>query len=196
MQAAAGLFMRQSYGMVSVDDIAVAAGIRKGSFYHHFSSKADLALAAYEFMWAEGRRALDACFSPTVPVAERLPKFAEGMYRWQKDIFDKEGKIYGCPLCSAGAEMGAQDERIRAHLKTIYDGHCAYYASVLRDMPGLEPLDGADRERLSREMFSYTMGVLANAKVANDPEVIRRDLLPGLSRFLIPPSIAFEKLKA
>ena len=180
--------MRQSYGMVSVDDIAVAAGIKKGSFYHHFCSKADLALAAYEHMWGECRQELDACFSPTVKPEERLPKYAEAMYVWQKQIFDKEGKVFGCPISSAGAEMGAQDDRIRAHLQKINEGKCAYFASVLRDLPALEQLTAADRMQIASEMISYTMGVMANAKVANDPDVIRRELLPGLMRFLVPPA--------
>ena len=196
VRAAAALLMRQSYGAVSVDDIAVAAGVKKGTFYHHFCSKADLALEAYQYMWAEGRRALDACFSPSIPVEQRLERYAEATYQWQKEMLEKEGKIYGCPLCSAGSEMSAQDDRIRLQIKEIFDGHCAYYASVLRDMPGLEDLSRADHERLSREMFSYSMGVLSNAKVANDPEVIRRDLLPGLNRFLIPQPSGRVKAKA
>jgi len=196
IEAAAELFMRQSYGAVSVDDIAIAAGIKKGTFYHHFSSKADLALAAYEHMWEDGKKVLDACFSPTVPAEKRLEKYAEAMYQCHVEDFEIEGKIYGCPLCSAGAEMSAQDDRIRQRLKDIYDGHCAYYASVLRDLPQLDDVSRAEIEKLSREMFSYTGGVLNNAKVANDPEVIRRDLLPGLNRFLIPQPSGRKKAKA
>ncbi|HYD19812.1 MAG TPA: TetR/AcrR family transcriptional regulator [Patescibacteria group bacterium] len=188
VQAAAGLLMRQSFGAVSVDDIAVAAGVKKGTFYHHFSSKTDLALAAYDFMWSQGRAALDACFSPAVPAEKRLPAYAESCFNWQRELYEKEGKIYGCPLATAGSEMGAQDERIRAKLKEIFDGHCAYFESVLRDMPAFDSLGRAETQKRACEMFSYSMGVLYQAKVANDPEVIRRDLLAGLTRFLETPT--------
>lgn len=184
VQAAAGLLMRQSYGAVSVDDIAVAAGIKKGTFYHHFCSKTDLALAAYEYMWTTARQKLDACFSPTVSAEKRLALYAEASYQWQKELFEKEGKIYGCPIASAGYEMGAQDERIREKVKDIFDGHCAYFESVLRDLPRLAGEPRAELKKRAREMFSYSLGVLYQAKVANDPEVIRRDLLAGLNRFL------------
>ena len=185
--------MRQSYGAVSVDDIAVAAGVKKGTFYHHFCSKTDLALAAYDFMWTMGRQKMDACFSPTVAPEKRLPLYAENCFNWQMEIFEKEGKVYGCPLATAGSEMGAQDERIREKIKEIFDGHCAYFESVLRDLPAF---DGAPRAAIAsraREMFSYSMGVLYQAKVANDPQVIKRDLLEGLNRFISPQPFGREK---
>lgn len=195
MQAAAGLLMRQSFGAVSVDDIAVAAGVKKGTFYHHFSSKTDLALAAYDYMWSMGRQKLDACFSPTVPASKRLALYAEGCFNWQKELFEKEGKIYGCPLATAGSEMGAQDERIREKLKEIFDGHCAYFESVLRDLPEFDGIPRKDISQVAREMFSYSMGVLYQAKVANDPEVIRRDLLTGLNRFVMSQPFGREKAR-
>ncbi|MCW2286501.1 AcrR family transcriptional regulator, partial [Rhodoblastus acidophilus] len=46
--AALELIWRSSYGSVSVDDICKAADVRKGSFYHFFPSKADLAVAAMD----------------------------------------------------------------------------------------------------------------------------------------------------
>lgn len=42
------LIWDQSYGSVSVDDICQQAEVKKGSFYHFFESKAELAIAAYE----------------------------------------------------------------------------------------------------------------------------------------------------
>ena len=187
--------MRQSFGAVSVDDIAVAAGVKKGTFYHHFCSKTDLALAAYDFMWTEGRKKLDACFSPTVPAGKRLSLYAEGCFNWQKEIHDKEGKVYGCPLATAGSEMGAQDERIREKIKEIFDGHCAYFESVLRDLPEFHEIARPEIARRAREMFSYSMGVLYQAKVANDPEVIKRDLLEGLNRFTSTQPYGREKAR-
>lgn len=42
LEAATALFWRDGYHQVSVDTICLAAGVQKGSFYHAFSSKADL----------------------------------------------------------------------------------------------------------------------------------------------------------
>jgi AcrR family transcriptional regulator len=45
---AADLFRMKGYAGTSIDDIARACGLTKGSLYHHFSGKEELALAALE----------------------------------------------------------------------------------------------------------------------------------------------------
>ncbi|MCW1402983.1 TetR family transcriptional regulator [Novosphingobium sp. MW5] len=47
-QAASGLFNRNGIEATSIDDIAMAIGITKGSIYHHFPSKAALVASCYE----------------------------------------------------------------------------------------------------------------------------------------------------
>lgn len=44
IETATDLIWRDSYGSVSVDDICAQTGVKKGSFYHYFPSKAHLAL--------------------------------------------------------------------------------------------------------------------------------------------------------
>ncbi|WP_164517186.1 TetR/AcrR family transcriptional regulator [Tabrizicola piscis] len=42
ISAARSLFERQGFDAVSIDDIAVEAGVAKGGIYHHFKSKQDI----------------------------------------------------------------------------------------------------------------------------------------------------------
>ena len=180
--AAASLLMRQGFGTVSVDDICKAADIKKGTFYHHFQSKTDLALAAYEYMEEQADVHFKDCCQPDLPAIERLERFSAGMYSLHNEIFLKEGKVYGCGLCSAGQEMGAQDERIRLKIKEIYDCHADYFRSIARDLPAYQGAPDDKIEGIASEMQSYITGVLHQAKVANDPDIIKRDLFAGLKR--------------
>src|SRR5215472_15001689 len=50
--AARNVIFAHSYASVSVDDLCAAAGVAKSSFYHFFSSKQALVLAAIEAQWA------------------------------------------------------------------------------------------------------------------------------------------------
>lgn len=181
---AASLLRKQSYGFVSVDDICKATGVQKGTFYHHFPSKVELALAAYDYMWTFARTHLDPIFSPTVPPLQRLENFAAASYAFHKECFEKEGKIYGCPITSAGHEMGAQDDRIRMKTMEIFEYHVAYFESVARDLPQFARFSREKLKILASEMFSYDLGVLYQAKIQNDPEVIRKHLLPGLKKLI------------
>ena len=49
LNAALHMVRQKGYAATTVDDICREAGVTKGSFFHHFKSKDDLALAAIEY---------------------------------------------------------------------------------------------------------------------------------------------------
>lgn len=59
LEAATNVIRTQGYAATTVEDICTAAGLSKGSFFHHFSSKEDLAVGAAGH-WAEVTGALFA----------------------------------------------------------------------------------------------------------------------------------------
>src|SRR5215471_7022024 len=75
MQAAMDLIWTNSYGATSVDAICQEAGARKGSFYHFFTSKSELAVKALEADWQRKKARMDEIFSPTVPALDRLRSY-------------------------------------------------------------------------------------------------------------------------
>ena len=81
MEAARTLIWENSYGSTSVDSICAQAGVQKGSFYHFFTSKSELATAALEADWQAKRAVLDEIFSSTRPPLERLTGYFEHTYR-------------------------------------------------------------------------------------------------------------------
>src|SRR5262245_25812846 len=111
LAAAIDLIWTSSYGSVSVDDICEKAGVRKGSFYHFFPSKADLALEAYECHWREHQPMFDAIFSPQLPPLERLARWSRCIYEGQKALWQRFGHVCGCPYANIACELGTQDER-------------------------------------------------------------------------------------
>src|SRR5262250_2811123 len=74
-EAAMELLWENSYGATSVDAICERAGAKKGSFYHFFKSKSDLAAAALEADWDKKKTEMDAMFSPTVPPLDRFERY-------------------------------------------------------------------------------------------------------------------------
>jgi TetR/AcrR family transcriptional repressor of nem operon len=64
IDTASELIWKNSYGSVSVDDICKAADVKKGSFYHFFPLKVDLAIAAMEEFYQSKKAVFDRIFSP------------------------------------------------------------------------------------------------------------------------------------
>jgi TetR/AcrR family transcriptional repressor of nem operon len=66
LDAALHVIRAKGYSATRIEDVCEAAGLTKGSFFHHFKSKEDLALAAADY-WIEGTGALFASASYHAP---------------------------------------------------------------------------------------------------------------------------------
>lgn len=185
VETAMELIWESSYGSVSVDDICKKAAINKGSFYHHFPSKIDLAIAAMDAAFNEFRPIMDEIFSPTVPPIERFEKYTKMGYETQKEIAEEHGMVCGCPFISLGSEMAPQDESIRAKTDEIIGYHQKYYESTIRDLidEGLLPKD-TDAKAKAAKIYAFVMGQLVMARIQNSLEPMQRDLKTGLFRML------------
>ena len=173
LNTAVTLIWESSYGSISVDDICNRAGVNKGSFYYAFKSKSDLAAAAFEDHWNKKRALMDEIFSSQVPPLERVEKYCERIVHDQLDKYEKIGKLCGCPFASIGSELSTQDEQIRKKAHDLSERTMKYLASALRDAAADGVLDAKDPVELSRQIFCYAGGLIMQAKIENDPEVLK-----------------------
>lgn len=177
LQVAFELIWQQSYGAVSVDDICERAKVKKGSFYYFFPSKSDLAVAAYEEHWRQKRPIYDETFSPQVPPLERIEHYCGNVYEAQRERKEKTGRVLGCPFASVGCELSTQDEKIRQKAQEMFCRFCVYIETALRDAHRDGLIEKGDFGAKSRAIYSFALGMMLQAKVKNDPEVLR-DLAP------------------
>jgi TetR/AcrR family transcriptional repressor of nem operon len=78
LDAALHVIRAKGYSATRIEDVCETAGLTKGSFFHHFKGKEDLALAAADY-WIEGTGALFASapyHAPADPV-ERLLAYVD-----------------------------------------------------------------------------------------------------------------------
>src|SRR5205823_7267703 len=98
MDAVLELIWTGSYGSTTIDQICEKSGVKKGSFYYFFDSKADLAVAALDSEFQKKRAEMDAMFSPTIPPLERIRNYCECAYQKQAEMKKECGHVLGCPL--------------------------------------------------------------------------------------------------
>lgn len=185
IETATELMWRSSYGTVSVDDICKAAGVKKGSFYHFFPSKAELAVAVMEHYFDGKKPLLDAAFSPTVPPVQRFHNLCDAILHKQREAFEKYGIVCGCPLAAMGSEMAGVEEAIRAKSDEMCSRHRMYIETALRDMVADGGLPaGTDIKAKSGEIESHIMGCTMMARIQNDLTPLDRDIRVGVMRIL------------
>jgi len=173
MTAVSELMWLGSYGSTTIDHICDKAGVKKGSFYYFFDSKADLALAALEEEWQKHRPELDSTFSPTLPPLERLRKYCEYSYRFQAEMKAKCGCVLGCPLFSLGSEVSTQERALKSKIEGILDYKLKYFESAIRDAHAEGLIHAPDAGRKARTLFAYYQGLLTEARIRNNLEILK-----------------------
>jgi TetR/AcrR family transcriptional repressor of nem operon len=187
MDAATELIWENSYGSTSVDDICKAAGVKKGSFYHFYSSKSELAVAALEADWQKKKPSFDAIFSSTVPALERITNYFEFVVECQTAMQGKCGSVLGCPLVSLGCEVGTQDKAISTKVHEILDQYVKYFDSAIRDAHAQGLIVAPDATTKAKMLFAFFQGTLAQARIRNDPGLLKELRTSALELLGAPP---------
>jgi TetR/AcrR family transcriptional repressor of nem operon len=167
------MFHSRSYADVGIQEICAGAKVQKGSFYHFFPSKQDLAMAVIDDMaddWAHGFVA--EAFDQALPPLERLDYMIDAAYYWQKAAKDIEGRMPGCLFGNLALEMSTRDEVMRAKLNAVFDKAMDKFRATLDEAVQAGALAAMDTEATATAMLAYLEGIILLAKARNDPDVI------------------------
>ena len=185
LDAAQALIYASSYREVGVQQICNRAGVKKGSFYHFFPSKRDLALAVLDQSYAIMQETLiNTAFAPDLPPLARIERFFASLYDFHKQIKESTGFVLGCPFGNIGCEMSTQDETLRSKVDNILSAAEKPFALALDEAIANGELPAMNSATSASALFAYTEGIMLYAKTRNDPELIR-DLGKRALRLLI-----------
>lgn len=178
------LMWANSYGTVSVDDICKKAGVKKGSFYHFFPSKSDLAVAAFEEEWACKKTWYDQVFSSSEPPLERFRTLCREAVKQQQKKKSEIGYICGCPYATIGAELCAYEDSVRSKASEVIERTLTYYESSVREAVSRGDIPNCNPAKKARELYNYIIGCMTHARIANDIEALD-ELESGVMQLLM-----------
>ena len=130
LDAATSIIRRKGYAATSVDELCVKAGVTKGAFFHHFSSKDSLAVAAANH-WSELSRALFAA-APYHRLDDPLDRVL-GYLDFRKAMLRGEVAEFTCLAGTMLQEAYGTHPDIREACEASISGHAAKLESDIVD---------------------------------------------------------------
>lgn len=110
------MMLQQGYNSLGLQALLEAAGVPKGSFYHHFKDKEDFALQVIDAYTSAVHAALDACVANTrLPPLERVRTF----FRQVERSYRREGYL-GCLMGGLGQELSGVSDVFRKKIESCF----------------------------------------------------------------------------
>jgi TetR/AcrR family transcriptional regulator, transcriptional repressor for nem operon len=194
LNAALYAIRAKGYAATTVDDICHAAGVTKGSFFHHFKSKDHLALAAVAH-W----RSMTEDFFASAPYHQPQNPLDRllGYIDFRAAILTGELPDYTCLLGTLVQETYATHPVIRAACEQALSSHVA---TLARDVEAAKLMYAPDAPWTAESVATFMQAVLQGgfifAKAQQSPEVIRESidhLRRYLSLLFQPPRISDQE---
>jgi TetR/AcrR family transcriptional repressor of nem operon len=152
-------FHTRGFHATGIADITMAAGVPKGSFYNHFSSKEESATEAIG-RYGDSRR-FDILTTPGRPPLQRLRAHFEHLGAETVE----SGYARGCLIGNFSAEVGDHNDELRAALRSGFDTWGRHIRQVLTEAQEAGDLaPGLDVAATSLFLLSAWEGTLLTAR--------------------------------
>jgi TetR/AcrR family transcriptional repressor of nem operon len=182
IEAAHALIWANSYSQVSVEDICRAAGVQKGSFYHFFPGKADLAAAALEDKWQNGCQVFDQIFVTHTTARAQLHAVCKEILAKQKSGLAETGAVCGCPYATLASEMSGDHDSLFQLSEKMSESFRGHYERILKNAVKEKLIPAAGIGRTARAMHAYCIGAMMQARLTNSLTYVGRDMEDALLR--------------
>ena len=170
------LMHARGYNAVGVQEICEAARVHKGSFYHFFPSKRDLALAVIDRFWDIFQtELLTPAFADDIPPLARIQRFCQMSCQMVKlSLAEPDATFNGCLLGNFALEISHQDDAIREKLQEIFGFFVDIFERALSEAVEVGEISAIDARATAQELVAYYEGAAVLAKTYDDADLVER----------------------
>jgi TetR/AcrR family transcriptional repressor of nem operon len=167
LEAGLVMLLERGYGGLGVQDLLDRTGIPKGSFYHHFESKQDMALQAVALYTGMGHALLDQCLTPDGrPALIRL----RGFFDQLAGFYQNQGYL-GCLLGALGQELSGTNEVFRKKIEACIASLAERIAQCLEEAQNEGTLSpDPDPRLLANVLLNAWEGAALRSRLLRSPE--------------------------
>jgi len=181
LQAALKVFREKGYSATRIEDICESAGLTKGSFFHHFDTKEELAIAAADY-WSEVTSVLFAGAPYHVPSdpLERVLAYVD----FRKELMRGDLPEFTCLVGTMTQEIYGTHPTIREACETSICGHAA---TLIPDIEAAIQKYGVQGDWTPESLALFTQAaiqgafIIAKAKNGVGPAI---DMVDHLRRYI------------
>ncbi len=195
LDAALKVIRSKGYSATTVDDICAAAGVTKGSFFHHFANKEELAVeAAKHWNTLTGSLFENAPYQQVQDPRERILAYID----FRSQIVQGDLADVTCLLGTMVQETYDSHPAIRAACREGIEGHARTLVPMIAQAKALYAPDADwNAENLALYTQAAIQGAFIVAKAQGDAHVAK-SLIGHLRRYvqgLLTPGSVFQRSK-
>ncbi len=179
--------LRHGYAATSIDDICSRARVTKGSFYHFFKTKEEVALAVLNGFYERGRaRLADGAYLEIADPHRRLRGFFDHL-----EMIGPELWRDGCLMGNFACEFAESSQTIRRRVAAMFTELVSTLSPIFKPIAR----DHQEADELAMQTLIAIEGAVIMARAYDDPPRIAAGLrcLRGLIEARITKSLTIRK---
>ncbi len=168
VQAAAPIFNKRGYEGSSLNDLMEATDLKKGGIYRHFSSKEELAAAAFDYTW-------DAAWNARLLHVDEKASAIEKLKQLVANFIEHRSPVPGgCPILNTAIDADDGNAVLRAHVAKALRSWLSRLQTIVEQAKERRETRAAiDPQTVSTLIVASLEGALMISRIQRNDEALR-----------------------
>jgi len=182
---ASKLFLLHGYDGVTVDEICSETQSAKGSFYHFFRSKEDLAVQVVDEIWHQTELRMEETFSADKNPVDSIREELILTYTRAHTMKGRARHITGSPIGTLSVSMAGKSEKIRKRINFAFTHMRHFYLTAFTEALDNGDIDSPmDANQLADLLLVAIQGIGIIGRSNNSPAKVKKLVNNIMSTFV------------